>query len=117
MTDAGHHPTIILTMGSAHIRRIDRASNRRIRKMASVAVAKACSQARAQGARPITAVDDLTVQSLGPWIDAFAAGLCAAAIREGISISGGEMAQMPDSYAPGYVSVVVSVASLLGEKL
>ncbi len=105
-------PEIVLTMGSAHVLRIDLASNRSIRRMVNAAVTAACDRARAQGARPISAVDDLTIHTVGPWIDAFAKYLAGAAQREGISIVGGEMAQMPDSYAPGYAGVVVSVVSL-----
>jgi phosphoribosylaminoimidazole (AIR) synthetase len=63
-------------------------------------------------AQPISAVDDLTIHSTGPWIDSFGKCLARSAKREGISVVGGEMAQMPDSYAPGYAGIFVTVVSL-----
>jgi phosphoribosylaminoimidazole (AIR) synthetase len=105
-------PDIVLTMGAAHILRIDLASSRSIRRMVNTAMTAACDKARAQGAKPISAVDDLTTHSLGPWVDTFAKHLAGAAQQEGISIVGGEMAQMSDSYAPGYAGVMVSVVSI-----
>jgi phosphoribosylaminoimidazole (AIR) synthetase len=68
---------------------------------------------RAQGLQPISAVDDLTMHSTGNWIDDFSRGIASAAKREGISIVGGEMAQMPDTYAPNYVGVIAYVVGLL----
>ena len=102
----------VITIGVGHIKRIDLASNRSIRRMVHKAVTVACDKARALGAKPITAVDDLTIHSMGPWIDNFAKYLARSAMLEGISISGGEMAQMADTYAYGYVGVVVFVLSL-----
>lgn len=103
---------IVVTMGAAHIRRIDRASTRRIRQMTQTAFTIACDRARAQSATPLSAVDDLSIHVIGPWIDAFAKCLARSAKREGVSVVGGEMAQVPDTYAPGYASIVVTVVSL-----
>lgn len=103
---------VTITIGHSHIRRIDRVSPRRVRKMAATAVRKACVEMRSRGLRPLSAVDDLTVHSIGNWIDDFAHGLTAAAKREGISVIGGEMAQMPDTYALGYVGVIVYVVGV-----
>jgi phosphoribosylaminoimidazole (AIR) synthetase len=103
---------LLITIGEAHIRNINHASPKRIRKMAATAVHKACVKMRSQGARPITLVDDLSMHSPGKWIDAFAQGLTSAAKYEGISIIGGEMAQMADTYLPNSVSVVVYVTGL-----
>lgn len=72
----------------------------------------ACDKVRVQGAKPLSAVDDLTAHAFGPWVETFAECLAQAAKREGISIVGGEMAQMPDSYEPGYVGLVVSVVGI-----
>lgn len=105
-------PEIITTMGSAHVRYIERASTRRIRKMTQDAITEACRKARAQGFRPISAVDDLSMNSAGPWIGTFAKCLARSANREGISIVGGEMAQMSDTYAPGYAGIVVTVVGI-----
>jgi phosphoribosylaminoimidazole (AIR) synthetase len=80
--------------------------------MVQNAMTEACDKARAQGARPISAVDDLTIHSVGRWIDVFGQCLARSARREGISVVGGEMAQMPDSYAAGYAGVIISVVSL-----
>lgn len=99
-------------MASAHIARIDLASNRQIRRMVDTAVTLACNKAREQNAKPITAVDDLTVHTVGPWLDIFGKYLAGAAMRNGISIVGGEIAQMSGSYTPGYAGVVVSVVSI-----
>lgn len=109
-------PGVILTMGAAHIRRIDRASTRRIRKMTQQAINIACNRARELGATPISAVDDLSVHAIGAWIDKFALCLARFAKREGISIVGGEIAQMSETYALGYAGIVVTVAAL-GEVL
>lgn len=103
---------IVTTIAAAHIRHINRASTRRIRQMIQSAITKACDKARAQGAFPISAVDDLTMHTIGPWVTTFAKCLVKSARREGISIIGGEMAQMPDSYPPGYVGVVISVVAI-----
>ena len=103
---------MVITMAARHIRHIERAGTRRIRKMTQEAVSEACEKGRQQGARPISAVDDLTMAMVGPWVGTFAKCLARSALREGISIVGGEMAQMPDIYKPGYVGVVVSVVSL-----
>jgi phosphoribosylaminoimidazole (AIR) synthetase len=103
---------IVVTMAHSHLRRVDRASPRQIRKMAATAVYKACAKLKAEGTKPLCLVDDLSMHSAGPWIDDFAYGLTAAAKREGVSIVGGEMAQMRDSYAFGYVGVVVYVTGI-----
>ena len=103
---------IVVAIGARHLRSVDRASPRRVRKFGAGAVREACAKLRAKGARPITLVDDLSMHSVGPWIDDFAYGLAAAAKREGVSIVGGEMAQMRDTYRPGGVSVVVYVAGI-----
>lgn len=102
----------IITTAAAHFKCIDLASNRHIRKMVHKAVTGACNKARAQNAKPLTAVDDLTMHSLGPWIDTLAKYLARSALVEGISISGGEMAQMPDTYIPGYVGIIIFVLSI-----
>lgn len=106
---------VTLTMGSSHIRHIDRASTRRIRKMTQSAVSEACNKAKAQGAKPLSCVDDLTIYSVGPWIDNFAKCLARSAKREGISVVGGEIAQMSDTYVKGYVGIVVTVVSTTPE--
>jgi phosphoribosylaminoimidazole (AIR) synthetase len=80
--------------------------------MAATAVHLACAKMRAQGAKPLTLVDDLSMNSPGKWIDAFAQGLTSAAKYEGISVVGGEMAQMADTYPYGRVAVVVFVVGL-----
>lgn len=80
--------------------------------MTQFAISGACRKAREQGARPISAVDDLSVHAIGPWIDTFAKCLARSAKSEGISIVGGEMAQMPDSYATHYAGVWVTVVSI-----
>jgi phosphoribosylaminoimidazole (AIR) synthetase len=105
-------PEIVLTMGVAHLLRIDLASSRAIKRMVDEAMNTACGRALAKGAIPISAVDDLTIHAVGPWIDIFAQHLSGAALRKGISIVGGEMAQMRDSYSKGYAGVVISVVSL-----
>jgi phosphoribosylaminoimidazole (AIR) synthetase len=103
---------VIITLGTAYIRHMDRASTRRIRKMTQDAVVRACDRAWAEGARPISMVDDLSMHAVGPWIDTFAKCLARSARSVGISVVGGEMAQMPDTYAPGYVGIVVTVVSI-----
>lgn len=103
---------IVVTVGAAHIRHIDRTSTRRLRQLVQGAVTEACNKARRQGARPVSAVDDLSYHAPGRWIDTFGFCLRRAALRERISISGGEMAQMADTYAPGCVSVVIFLAAL-----
>lgn len=103
---------IIITIGHSHIKRIDRASPRRVRKMAATAVYKACAKMKAQGIKPLCLVDDLSMHSLGKWVDDFAYGLTAAAKQEGVSIVGGEMAQMSTTYSPGYVGVIVYVTGV-----
>lgn len=82
-----------------------------VRQMAYDTLREACRKARDQGAIPISAVDDLSMTSIGPWVDDFALGLTEAALIENVSISGGEMAQMPDTYVLGYVGVVVFVVA------
>jgi len=99
-------------IGSSHVKHIDRLNRRQVRKLGSSAVYRACRKLRAKGVTPLTAVDDLSVHALGPWVDDFAYGLTSAALREGISISGGEMAQMGSSYYPGAVGVVVYVTGI-----
>ena len=103
---------VILTMGVAHLSRADLAPSRAVRRMVNKAMGIACTKARDQGGIPIAAVDDLTVHSLGPWVDNFGKHLAGAASRNGVSVVGGEMAQMPDTYAAGYAGVVISVVSL-----
>lgn len=104
---------IIITMASAHIKRIDRVGARRIKTMVNKAVTEACDKARAKGAIPLSAVDDLSVHSIdGKWMNVFSRSLYRVAAREGISIVGGEMAQMPDTYSKGYIGIVVSVVSI-----
>jgi phosphoribosylaminoimidazole (AIR) synthetase len=73
---------------------------------------KACQEAKSKGFLPISAVDDLTIHQIGPWIDTFAKCLSRLAQLQKISIVGGEMAQMKDSYSPGYVGFVISVVSI-----
>jgi phosphoribosylaminoimidazole (AIR) synthetase len=80
--------------------------------MTQSAISDACQKAREQHAKPIAAVDDLTVNSVGPWISTFAKCLARSARREGISIVGGEMAQMPDTYVPNYAGIWVAVVSI-----
>jgi phosphoribosylaminoimidazole (AIR) synthetase len=80
--------------------------------MTQEAVSEACRRAREQGAEPISAVDDLSMHKIGPWINTFSACLARSAKREGISIVGGEMAQMPDSYAENYIGIWVTVVSI-----
>lgn len=105
-------PNIVVTAAHTYIRRIDRASPRRVRKMAATAVYRACAKMKARGMKPLCLVDDLSMHAAGPWVDDFARGLVAAAKREGVAIVGGEMAQMRDTYAPGYVGVVVYVTGI-----
>lgn len=105
-----------MTIGSAHIRRIDRASTRRIKKMTSTAIDQAYFLALEQGATPISAVDDLSMHKIGPWINNFGKCLARSAKRRNISISGGELAQMPDSYYFGAVSLVVIMVSVKLDK-
>lgn len=107
-------PEIVITMATSHINHVERASTRRLRKMCQDAITEACQKARDQGAIPITMVDDLSAHSFGPWTNAFAKGLARSARREKVSVTGGEMAQMPDTYAPGYAGVVVSLVSIKG---
>jgi len=102
---------IVVTLAAAHIN-VDEAGREGVRKMAFDVLREACSNARAQGARPITVVDDLSMHAVGDWVDDFAAGLTEAALLEGVSITGGEMAQMGDTYAAGWISVVVYVAAI-----
>lgn len=99
-------------MGSAHIRNIQSAGAQTIRRKVQQAVSEACQKAREQGFKPISALDDLSVNSLGPRMDTFGKCLVRAARREGISICGGEIAQMPSTYLPGCISIVVTVVSL-----
>ncbi len=73
---------------------------------------RACDEARGKGFLPISAVDDLTIHSIGPWIDTFAKCLSRLAQLQKISIIGGEMAQMKDSYYPGYVGFVIFIVSI-----
>jgi phosphoribosylformylglycinamidine cyclo-ligase len=80
--------------------------------MGATAVYKACAKMKAKGIKPLSMVDDLSMHAVGPWIDDFAYGLAAAAKREGISIVGGEMAQMGGTYREGCVSVVVYVTGI-----
>ncbi len=80
--------------------------------MSSTAVYKACAKMKKQGVKPLCAVDDLSMHAVGPWIGNFAHGLTGAAKREGISIVGGEMAQMPDTYKRGYVGIIVYVTGI-----
>lgn len=105
-------PNIVVTTAQSHIRRIDRASPRRIRKMAASAVYRACTKMKALGMTPLCLVDDVSMHAIGPWFNDFMYGLGAAAQREGVAIVGGEMAQMRDTYAPGYVGVVVYVTGI-----
>lgn len=105
---------VIVTIGSAHIRRVDRASTRRMRKMTQDAVSEACRRGRERGGVPISAVDDLSMHAAGRWITTFGKCLARSARREGISIVGGEMAQMRDTYRPQAISLVVYVVSLHG---
>lgn len=102
----------MIAIRSAHIRHIERASTRRIRQMTNAAVYAACAEVRKQGAEPITMVDDLSVHRVGRWIGKFAVCLTRSARREGISIVGGEMAQMPDTYKSGYAGVTATVVGL-----
>lgn len=67
---------------------------------------------RIKGINPISAVDDLSVHSMGPWIDDFSIGLSQAAKKENISIVGGEIAQMGSVYRSGYIGVVVYVVGI-----
>lgn len=103
---------VVITIGASHVRHIDRLNRRQVRKLGSSAVYKACRKMRALGVRPLSMVDDLSMHSVGPWVDQFAQGLTSAALREGISIVGGEMAQMGGTYRPGSVGVVVYVVGL-----
>jgi phosphoribosylaminoimidazole (AIR) synthetase len=102
---------IVIAMRSAYIRHIDNVGTKRIRKMTNAAVGAACAEARRQGATPISMVDDLSIAKIGRWIGAFARCLTRSARREGVSVVGGEMAQMPDTYAAGYVGLTVTVVA------
>lgn len=119
MSNAANRPadckparSVAIGLGVAHIRQIKNAGTRRVRKMVQSAVSDACQQLRNDGYRPISMVDDLTMHSLGRWIDTFGKCLTRSAKREGISVTGGEMAQMPDTYRRGYVGVAVSVVGV-----
>ena len=103
---------IVTGTASAHIRQVRNASTRRIRIMTQTAISEACRKVREQGARPLSAVDDLTMHRVGPWIGIFARCLARSARREKVSIAGGEMAQMPNTYKSGYVGIVVTVVGV-----
>ena len=105
-------PEIVITVAATHVRRIDRLNRRQIRKFGSTAVRKACRNMRAQGVTPLSLVDDISMHAIGPWFEDFAYGLTAAAIREGVSVVGGEMAQMSGTYKQGYAGVVVCVVGV-----
>jgi phosphoribosylformylglycinamidine cyclo-ligase len=52
------------------------------------------------GARPLSMVDYIACQTADPdFLDALAVGLCDGAAQAGVSISGGEIAQLPDMLA------------------
>lgn len=105
-------PDIVITIGARHVRRIDRLNRRQIRKFAASAVRLACRKMRAKGIKPLSLVDDVSMYAIGPWFADFGYGLTAAALREGVSVVGGETAQMSGTYRPGYVGVVVYVVGV-----
>ena len=107
---------IIITIGTAHIRHADRSGSRRFRKLCQDAITQACDRARALGAVPITMVDDLSIHKIGRWMSVFSSCLAKSARREGISIIGGEIAQMPDTYSRGYAGLFVTVVSLAANR-
>lgn len=105
--------TPITTIHATHTRNIHRLNRRQIRKLGSSAINRACRKMHKQNIQPLTCVDDLTiVGEISSWIDNFSYGLTSAAKKQNISIVGGEMAQMPDTYRPGYVGVIVYIVGI-----
>lgn len=105
MTD---FPRIVTGIGSVHLRHGTTASCRRLRAIGRHTVHEACRRVREQGARPISLVDDLTATRLTAKLcEQIAIGITQACLAEKVSCVGGEMAQMGDSYRPGYLGLIV----------
>lgn len=69
------------------------------------------------GAKPITFLDYIASDKLDPrQIESLIRGMSQACIKEGISLIGGEMAEMPGTYKKGEIDVVGIVTGVVEKK-
>jgi phosphoribosylformylglycinamidine cyclo-ligase len=77
-------------------------------------VSHACDDILVQGAKPISFLDYVASQKLTPAIvDEIVSGMVAACLESGVSLVGGETAEMPPTYAKGEVDIVGCITGIV----